>query len=221
MLPSSRPALLRAALLLTASTAIAACVPGETRAQSAASRGSVGLVLSFDVGGQNIIGGALVSGVDVLAQARRAVGTVSVGIRAETSFGLVGGIAIGFGAAKGDLRHEDASVPLEVGYRNRTQRHWELMVGQSFGPGRETDVHLYLSEVSRDFEVDVVEKGVRYQQRDGQGLLRFGVGLERKLSPHFGVRGRIGTSRADFGGRVTNIEPRRLIDVMVGGVVHP
>jgi hypothetical protein len=190
-------------------------------AQVPAREGRVSVFLALDGGVQNIIGGALVSGVDVLSQARRTVGTVSLGVRAESSFGLVAGFDVGVGVARGNLRLVDPDGPLEVSYKNRTQRHWNVMVGQALGPARETTIHLYLSEVSRSFEVDVNEAGARYHQRDGQGLLRFGVGIEREVTSATALRLRVGTSRADFGGRRTNITPSRLVDVMVGMAIRP
>ena len=207
--------------LLVCATALAAGIPGGAHAQAPDSRGSVGLFVALDAGWQNIIGGALVSGMDVLAQARRPVVTLSVGVRVETSFGLVAGVDLGVGVMRGNLRYDDPSGPLAVAYRNRTQRHWNLMVGQALGRGRETNVHLYLSEVSRAFGVDVEDRGETYRQRDEQGLLRYGLGLEREISRHFAARVRVGTSRADFGDQATNMTPRRVLDVMVGGVIHP
>ena len=186
-----------------------------------AREGRVSVFLALDGGVQNLIGGALVSGVDVLSQASRMVGTVSVGVRAETSFGLVAGFDVGMGVARGNLHLVDPSGPLEVTYRNRTQRHWNVMVGHALGDDRRTTVHLYLSEVSRSFDVDVDEAGARYSQRDGQGLLRFGLGVEREVTDAAALRVRVGTSQADFGGRPTNITPTRPVDVMIGAVLSP
>ena len=95
------------------------------------------------------------------------------------------------------------------------------MVGHALGDDRRTTVHLYLSEVSRSFAVDVDEAGARYSQRDGQGLLRFGLGVEREVTDAAALRVRVGTSRADFGGRPTNITPTRPVDVMIGAVLSP
>jgi hypothetical protein len=192
----------------------------EVAAQERSRSGRVSLVLALDGGVQNIIGGAFVAGIDVLSQASRPVGTLSVGIRGETSFGLVAGIEIGLGLARGTLLHGDPAVPLEVKYRNRNQRHWMVLVGQAVGSDRKTLLHVYVSEVSRDFEVEVNEGGARYTQRDGQGLLRFGLGAERQMTNSAALRLMLGTSRADFGGRPTNLTPRRPVDAMVGLVVR-
>lgn len=195
--------------------------PPAADAQAPGGKARVSIVLALDGGVQNIIGGAQVSGLDVLSQASRRVGTLSLGVRAETSFGFVVGADLGFGVADGNLRLVDPDGPLEVSYRNRTQRHWNAVVGWAVGAERATTLHVYLSEVSRTFDVDVNEAGARYRQIDGQGLLRFGLGVERDVTKALAVRLRAGTSRADFGGRPTNITPARPLDLTAGVVLRP
>lgn len=199
----------------------AGAVPPSISAQARSHAGRVSLVFALDGGVQNIIAGALVSGVDVLSRASRPVGTLSVGLRGQTSFGLVAGFEVGIGLERGGLRHGDPQVPLEVSYRNRSQRHWAIILGQAVGSDRATLLHVYVSEVSRDFDVEVNEAGARYTQHDGQGLLRFGLGAEREVSGSAALRVSVGTSRADFGGRPTNITLGRPVDAMVGVVVRP
>ncbi|MEZ4588579.1 MAG: hypothetical protein R2909_19545 [Gemmatimonadales bacterium] len=201
--------------LLTSRPAVAQ--PSAGRTQHSFS----GPTLAVDAGWQNLIGGALVGGVDMLQQSRRRVVSVSLGLRYQTPIGTVIGGDLGRGAVDGDLALRMPATPLTIEYRNRSQRHWSLMLGQALGPGRRWLAFGYLSEVSRRFEVEIEEGASRYTQLDEQGLLRFGVGLERAIASPLSVRVTLGTSRADFGTRATNIVPRRLLDVGVGIVVNP
>ncbi len=172
--------------------------------------------LSFDIAVQQIIGGSLIDGVDVLQQARRPVASLSVGARYQTRIGTVFGGAVGVGLARGNLDLRDPSRALEVAYHNRWQRHWALDLGQAVGPGRRTLVNAWLSEVTRDFQVDIASGSRRFAQRDEQGLLRYGIGVEHQVHPGIGIRGAVGSSRADFGGRPTNIVPDRPVDWQLG-----
>lgn len=202
---------------------MAACatVPVRIAAQTAEDgRGRLSVYLAVDVGRQSVIAGALVDGLDVLAQASRWVGSVSLGVRADAPFGTAVGFDVGLGRFGGDLRHQDGTRELDVAYRGTRQRHWNAWLGQSLGPGRRTTVFAYLSEASRDFEVEVKDRGTRYRQQDGQGLLRYGLGVERGLTDLFALRVTAGSSRADFGSRPTNFTPRRPLDFSLGGVLH-
>ncbi|MGE0555930.1 MAG: hypothetical protein AB7R55_21075, partial [Gemmatimonadales bacterium] len=201
--------------LVAGASAVAQPAPGRTRHSFS------GPTLAVDAGWQNLIGGALVGGVDMLQQSRRRVASVSVGLRYQTPIGTLIGGELGRGVVDGDLTLRMPSTPLTIEYRNRAQRHWGLVLGQAIGPGRRWLAFGYLSEVTRRFEVEIEEDASRYTQRDEQGLLRFGVGLERAVASPLSVRVTLGTSRADFGTRATNIVPRRLLEVGVGIVFNP
>lgn len=197
----------RALLAVALFTPIAA--PAQSRPYSQ-------VYLALDLSLQNIIGGSLIDGVDVLQQARRPVLSLSLGARYQTPVGTVLGAAFGAGRTSGNLTLRDPGRSLEVSYHNRWQRHWELSVGQAVGPSQRTLVNAYLSEVTRNFQVDIAAGARQYAQRDEQGLLRYGIGLEHRLHPGLGLRGAVGSSRADFGHRTTNIVPSRPLDWHLG-----
>ena len=85
-----------------------------------------------------------------------------------------------------------------------------------FGSRRFTHVFAYLSELSRSFDVTITRAGTSVEQQDEQGLLHFGGGVEQRIAPRFSVRGTLGSSRADFAGRPTNITPSRPLEAAVG-----
>ncbi|MGE0440635.1 MAG: hypothetical protein AB7L66_09950 [Gemmatimonadales bacterium] len=197
-------------------------IPVAAGAQNASGRerhSFSGVFATIETGRQNLIAGALVGGVDVLAQASRPVTTVGIGARIQTPFGTVFGASLGRGWGDGTLRLDDGG--LTVQYRGRSRRHWELIAGQAIGPRRQNLVYAYLSEVSRSFGVTIDDHGTAGSQRDEQGLLRYGVGFERVLGRFAAVRVGVGSSRADFGNRPTNVVPRRPVDVTIGLVLAP
>ena len=206
-----------ACFVVAALAILTADVAGQTPVRP---KGLSGVYLAVDAGWQNIIGGALVSGIDVLRQDRRRVATVSVGGRFQTSFGTLFGAELGLGFADGNLEHVDPSGPLTVRYRNRRQSDWYLTAGQTLDGARRNLVYFYLSEVSRTFEVTVVEPTRTSAQRDEQGLLRFGGGFERAVTNHFSVRLTAGTSRGGFANDATNLIPRRLLDLTAGALIR-
>lgn len=185
-----------------------------------------GIFLSADVGRQNIIGGSLVGGVDVLQQDSRTVGSAAAGIRAELPIGLVIGAEFGLGRGDGNLVQDRNPVGYRVRYDNDSQTHVGATVGYVLGRQRRTLAFVYVAEVTRSF--DVIIEGpmggsstfpIAYQT-DEQGLLRYGIGIERAVGTWLSVRATMGSSRADFGDKVTNIEVRRPVDAGVGVVVR-
>jgi hypothetical protein len=186
-------------------------------AQPTRSSNFTGIYAGVDVSLQNLIGGSHINGVDVLQQASRPVISLSVGARYQAPFGTVIGFDIGAGLTRGNLAQRETSPPLEVDYHNRSQRHWNITLGQTLGQSR-TLAFVYLSEVTRHFDVHIRQHGRAYTQRDEQGLLRFGAGVEQRVATPLSLRASLGSSRADFGTQLTNIVPRRPLDFSIGGV---
>lgn len=130
--------------------------------------------------------------------------------------GPVIGAELGIGRLNGTLQHRDSTASLTINYDTKSQRHWGLLAGYGLGRDRSSMIFGYVSEVSRDFDVSIVDNGQHYRQGDGQGLLRFGVGVEQRAGRMGAIRASLGTSRADFGDRRTNMVPRRPLELLIG-----
>lgn len=100
--------------------------------------------------------------------------------------------------------------------------HWRygLTLGVATGDNRDTLVYAYLSETKRDFDVSIRYGDQQFGQHDGQGLLRFGIGVEHAFDDGGALRASLGSSRAIFGGP-TNITPQRPLDVALGFIAQP
>lgn len=170
-----------------------------------------GPYLAVDVGQQHVIGGSLVDGVDTLQDDVRAVTSLSAGLRGRLGRLMFGG-ELGRGWLDGRLERRDPGTTVQ--YDTSSQWHWALTAGAAVSDS--TLIYVYVSEVTRAFDVTITRSGGAAEQDDEQGLLRVGVSAERRLRGPLRARVAAGTSRADFGGRQTNIEPRRRMEVSLG-----
>lgn len=184
------------------------CRPALASAQRA---GTTGPYVAVDGGRQQVIAGALVDGLDTLQEDVRTVTSLNGGWRVGLAR-LVVGAELGRGWFDGALERRDAATV--VRYEGGSQWHWGLSAGLRLGGA--TLVYAYLSEVTRAFDVTIAQPGGTVAQQDEQGLLRFGAGVERRLRGPLAVRATAGTSRADFGDRPTNIDPRRRLEASLG-----
>jgi hypothetical protein len=184
--------------------------PVAARAQ-ATEKSFTGLYFGVEASALNVIAGAQVSGVDTLAQDTRGAVTFAAGGRYEVSR-LVLGIEFGAGWEDGNLALDDSAAALHIDYRNHAHTRIGGTVGLALGPQRRTHLFGYLSELSRSFEVTVTQAGVVTEQQDEQGLLRYGGGIEQVVASRVSIRGTLGSSRADFDGRPTNIQPTRPLE---------
>lgn len=196
----------------------AAClVPAAASAAPPADTAFDGPYIGLELGRQNTIAGALVGGVDTLKQSVRSVAALNAGYRLRLTNGLVAGLEVGYGLTDGDLSQQDPVNGLSIDYRNSTQIGYGGTFGYAWG---ETLLFAYLSEVKRSFDVTIHGPLGVGRQTDKQGLLRYGLGIERRLTDIVSVRATTGRSRADFGGRRTNIDPKHKIDVGLGVVAQ-
>lgn len=167
----------------------------------------------IEAGWLHVIGGSLVDGVDTLQDDSRLVVAAFAGLRVQARGFVIGG-EVGRGWTDGNLRLDAA--PIVIDYRNGSQWHWGLQAG--YAVGDRTLLFGYVSEVTRQFDVSITQSGQTTSQQDEQGLLRYGAGLERRLSKFLHVRVMAGTARADFGERPTNIDIGRRFE-LTGGLV--
>lgn len=203
-----------AALLVT--LAAAQALAAGTASAQPSEKSFSGLYGGAEAGVLNIIGGSLVNGVDTLAQETRAAMTIVVGGRYQFANRLVIGVEFGAGWEDGDLSLDDASSGTRVEYANDTHTRIGGTVGVVLGASRRTHVFGYLNELSRSFDVTITQATGTTTQQDEQGLLRYGGGVEQRIAPRLTLRATVGSSRADFGGRPTNITPDRPLEAAVG-----
>lgn len=168
-------------------------------------------------GSQNIFGGSYVEGVDVLAQKSGFVVEFPIGFRFQAlKESLVLGLEFSLGITDGDLMHVDDSKPLTINYSNSFQRGFGGMAGWVPGRKRNFLVFAYLNETKRKFEVEIRDRHGAYKQKDKQGMLKYGLGMEWPVTKLLHVRGSAGLMRVDFGERITNINVEDKADVMAG-----
>jgi hypothetical protein len=196
------------ALALVVASGISISASAQTASGADANFG--GLLIGVEIARQNVIAGALIGGVDVLAQESKLVTSIVTGYRHQWGEGWVAGVEAGLGRIDGDLTRNDPN--LTIRYEHRPQLHFGATAGRVVDLAGPTLVFTYVSEVKREFEVTGTRNGQRIGQSDEQGLLRYGVGVERNVWRGLNVRVTPGSSRADFGGRPTNIDVKRPID---------
>jgi hypothetical protein len=177
-----------------------------------------GIYLGAEVGREDLIGGSYVDGVDFLTQETRGVLSLVAGARYQTAGGLVVGLEGTVGSTNGDLTLSDSGRDLQVEYANDTQTSIGGLLGYAFPRSTPLLLFAYASEVTRHFDVRVTQEGSSFDQKDKQGMLRFGVGAELGVLGALLVRARVGTGRADFGNAETNIRPDRKVQFGFGVV---
>lgn len=174
-----------------------------------------GAYLGLEAARQTVIAGALVDGVDVLAQDERLTASLVGGYRLALGERLVVGVEGAVGVGDQSLRLSDPSRGLQLRYRNGFEWRVGGQVGWRLGADRGTLVFAYVSETTRAFSVSGTTARGPLRQKDEQGLLRYGVGVERALAEGWRARATAGSSRADFGDRRRNMTPDRPIEVGV------
>lgn len=173
-----------------------------------------GVYVGVSLGMQNIIGGALINGIDVIAQETRPTVDLFVGWRTTLDNGIVIGVETGIGFEDGDM-----SLVNSQGRADWTNNfHWRYggLLGYRGGDG--PLLFAYLRETKRDFDVRLQNSLGVAEQHDGQGLLGYGVGAEFNLGDDLNVRATVGSSRADFGDRPVSRQPEKPIEVELGAV---
>lgn len=174
-----------------------------------------GFHAGVDLGSQSIIGGSLVGGVDVLAQDDRVVTSLTAGYRYEFPMGLVVGVEGSYGMLDGDLTYSDPFRNLEITYESDDQTTLGATLGWSFGVERNWLGFAYLSEATREFDVTIRIDGSTFLQQDEQGMLRYGLGIEKQINRGLHLRLAVGSGRADFDGE-TNIDPDEELEYSAG-----
>ncbi len=173
-----------------------------------------GVYVGISISLQNVIAGALVNGVDVLAQDARPAVDFFVGWRKTFDNGFVLGLETGVGFEDGNMSLSDATGRID--WSNNVHWRYGGMAGYRFEDG--PLVFAYLNETKRDFDVRLQNASGVGSQKDGQGLLRFGLGAEMAVADGVNLRAMIGSSRADFGDLPLSREPGYPIEVEAGAL---
>ena len=179
------------------------------------------LYFGLTVGLQNVVGGSLVNGKDLLARDTRPTLDLNVGYRFQVcNKKLVLGPEISFGIVRGNLEYDDPTQGINVQYRNHTQRSLGGIIGLVIGSDKNSLVYVYTNEIKRQFDVTIIDSFGSYKQKDKQGMLRYGGGFEFPLGTDIHLRTSVGSGRADFGDQITNIQVNNKLDFMSGVVLQ-
>ena len=180
-----------------------------------------GLYAGVSVGRQNIFGGSYINGVDILSRDTRFAIDLNAGYRIYlVSKRLVFGPEVSFGYTDGNLQYNDPDKILHINYKNDKQWCLGGVLGVALGKNNNCLVFLYLNEVKRKFIVSIRDAKGSYTQRDKQGMLRYGLGVEFPIINRLHTRISIGSGRADFGELITNINVNHRIDINGGLIIQ-
>lgn len=182
-------------------------------AQDEVERPFHGPYVATEVGFQNIFGGALVNGNDVLTESSRFVASGALGWRYQFDNGIVIGIEGQLGITDGNLQFANPATGLAISYENNHQSAYGLTLGYAFGQTREWLIYAYALETSRSFDVTITGPLGIGRQNDNQGMVRYGLGIERVISKQWHLRATAGSLAADFGDANTNIDVEGKLDV--------
>jgi hypothetical protein len=176
-----------------------------------------GMYFEVNVGSQNVFGGSFVNDMDILAQESKLVTEIGLGYRKQfMNNRLVTGLAFSLGFLNGNLEHISADDPLKINYKNSSQYSFGLITGILLDKHRRFLLYGYLNETKRKFHVIIDQPPYNYTQRDKQGMLKFGVGMEYQVFKRFHVKASFGGLRVDFGELKTNINVEDKYDLMTG-----
>ena len=175
-----------------------------------------GFYMGLNVGIQNIFGGSLIEGEDILAQEYRMVTETSMGFRKQLfNQRWVVGAELHIGFLNADLEHRDEVRDLYIDYKSRFQSGIGLQTGLALGKSRKFLMLIYANETKRKFDVDIEYGAFDFSQTDKQGMLRYGMGLEYDLGP-LNLRSTFGLYRVDFGDLPVNIDVEDKYDFTLG-----
>lgn len=176
-----------------------------------------GLYLGVNFGSQNVFGGSFVNDMDILAQESKFVSEISAGYRWQfLNNRIIAGLEGHIGFTDGTLRHENPSEPLTIDYKNNFQSGKGIIVGINLGANRDWIIYGYLNETKRKFDVAISQDPWNFTQIDKQGMLRYGIGIERTIYKQFNLRASFGALTVDFGDLETNIDVEDKFDFTIG-----
>ena len=176
-----------------------------------------GFYLGVSLASQNVWGGSMIGGIDVLTEDRRVIAEASLGWRHRISENWVAGVEVQAGLLDGDLRRERYSGGVSIEYANNSQLGYGVNLGRTLGSDRRHLLYAYAYETRRDFDVTIhhPSHGI-FNQSDEQGFLRYGFALETIWSQRLRTKLALGTYRVDFVDTRTNIDIGTDLDISIG-----
>lgn len=183
----------------------ASAQPGATAEERRPARRFEGLYLGVEGGRQHVIGAGNVGGLDILEEDMRGVAEFLFGGRVQINR-LVIGAEGGVGLTRAEGAIDIPANDLSIAFTQKGQHSIGGQIGAALGADRDWLVFAYVTETKRRFAVDIVQSGTAFQQRDKQGMLRFGGGVEHAVHGPLRVRLKGGTGRAKFDD-VTSLDP--------------
>jgi hypothetical protein len=176
-----------------------------------------GPYLGVNIGTQNVFGGSFVNEMDILAQQSKVVTEFTLGYRTQlVKNRLVAGIAFSMGFLDGSLEHNDETEPLNISYKTSFQSSIGTKIGIALGKQRRYLIFGYINETKRKFDVAINQPPYEFTQRDKQGMLKYGIGVELNLKKRINISTTFGGLRVDFGDLETNIDVEDKYDLTIG-----
>jgi hypothetical protein len=180
-----------------------------------------GFYFGINGGSQNVFGGSFVNGIDILAQESKFVTELCLGYRKQfLKNRLVLGLQYQMGFLNGNLSYYDSAEPLTINYKNSFQSGFGGLFGFTVGAKKNWLIMGYINETKRKFNVRIQQGASKFSQMDEQGMLKYGVGIERKLYRKINVRGQFGGLNVDFGKLITNIDVEDKYDLTLGIILQ-
>ncbi|MEQ8361743.1 MAG: hypothetical protein RH948_02685 [Cyclobacteriaceae bacterium] len=180
-----------------------------------------GFYFGLNGGSQNVFGGSFVNGIDILAQESKFVAELSLGYRKQfLKNRLVLGLQYQMGFLNGNLSYYNPVEPLSINYKNSFQSGFGGLFGFTLGPGKNWLIMGYVNETKRKFNVRIQQGTSKFSQTDEQGMLKYGIGIERQLYRKINVRAQFGGLNVDFGELITNIDVEDKYDLTLGIVLQ-
>ena len=173
-----------------------------------------GIYTGISFSKQNYFGGAFLNQVDVLEQESVNVIDLSLGWRTVFASHWVFGVEGAYGIADGDLSLKEPLLLIE--YENNHQWSVGTNIGRVVGKSQSWLLFGYAYFTQRDFDLEISTDTSNFTQHDGQGIWRYGLGVEKEILDRMSIRASIGQVYVDFGSKETNQDVDDKLDLLVG-----
>ncbi len=177
-----------------------------------------GMYVGLAGGQQHLFGGALLDGIDVLAERSSWVWEGALAYRKQLlSNRVVVGVELVFGLTNGQLRQIDSRSQVEVDYKNETQTAIGVSLGWVPDLPRKTLVFVFAQRLRRQFDISFNSlDGMHHTQLDTQNFDNFGLGAEYSLRKRWNLRASLSKSVVDFGDLETSLELNNPLNYSLG-----